>query len=546
MYLRSIAIENYRAIREARITLDRTTLLIGENDSGRTSVIEALMLVLGAPADRFETRLKPAHFHRTPGGTPGGLRVQLRFQEQSPGDWRAPEEIARVLTGGHGDRRALEFEFSASLDVATGRIAPSWRAPRATGPGGHLENSSGLLQLIRELVPVLWLRSGLLVDASDAPPAPRLKPDPLLEALELHHRNLVTGEAPDLEAELDLGARAASAVIEKHTSLFEGAAPMMGAMASDILKRRLVASTTAARHGGPAAGKIGMLLLLGAILQLTRRSVLPEGRPLLVLDNPESNLHPMTLASVWNLLERITWQKLITTNSGTLLGNAPLGSIRRLTRQEGTVREWFAPPGLLSREDLRRVAYHVRSRRASAMFARCWLLVEGETEFWMLPELARVLGYDFASEGIVPVEFAQCGLPPLIKLANCLGIAWQVLTDGDEAGDRYTATAQNAARRTHQEHAGARVAQIRERDIESCFWRHGYDDVVRRIAGATAPRTAARATIRKAIERTSKPFLALSLIEAVAERGPAGVPPIMRQVIESCVDLARTAVRARR
>ena len=43
------------------------------------------------------------------------------------------------------------------------------------------------------------------------------------------------------------------------------------------------------------------------------------------------------------------------------------------------------------------------------MFARCWLLVEGETEFWIMPELARV-GWISRQEGIVCVEFAQCGV----------------------------------------------------------------------------------------------------------------------------------------
>ena len=44
-------------------------------------------------------------------------------------------------------------------------------------------------------------------------------------------------------------------------------------------------------------------------------------------------------------------------------------------------------------------------RRASA---RCWLLVEGETEYWLMSELSRVCGYDLASEGVACVEFAQC------------------------------------------------------------------------------------------------------------------------------------------
>jgi putative ATP-dependent endonuclease of OLD family len=45
--------------------------------------------------------------------------------------------------------------------------------------------------------------------------------------------------------------------------------------------------------------------------------------------------------------------------------------------------------------------------------------------------------------------------------------------------------------------------------------------------------------IRKALDRTSKPFLALTLIDAAAQRGPESVPPILRRVIEVTVALAR-------
>ncbi|XPE66402.1 DUF2813 domain-containing protein [Shigella flexneri] len=37
-------------------------------------------------------------------------------------------------------------------------------------------------------------------------------------------------------------------------------------------------------------------------------------------------------------------------------------------------------PSGLSTEDSRRISFHIRFNRPSSLFARCWLLVEGETE----------------------------------------------------------------------------------------------------------------------------------------------------------------------
>jgi hypothetical protein len=59
--------------------------------------------------------------------------------------------------------------------------------------------------------------------------------------------------------------------------------------------------------------------------------------------------------------------------------------------------------------------------------------VEGETEIWLLSELAQICGYSLRAEGVRIIEFAQCGQSPLIKVARDFGIEWHLLADGDEA-----------------------------------------------------------------------------------------------------------------
>jgi putative ATP-dependent endonuclease of the OLD family len=534
MYLRSLQIENYRAIRQGTLTFEETTALFGENDSGRSSVIEALALVLGAPGERFEERLQPFHFHRDPDGAVGPLRIRLRIGEETAGAWELPDCMKREFISAPKERRQFDFEFCAVLDAATKKIRHSWRMQAVGKPGRALVDKPEVLEWLRSLVPVLWLRSGPQAPASINDVGPE---DPALRALGEHYRNLMSGNAPDLIMELEAGARAAQEVLSQYRKAFAGAGPLMSAMAADVLDRQQAAKTGI--PGTTAAHKLGVLLLLGAIQQLGRRLSSAQAKPVLIVENPESNLHPMTIAAMWRILERITWQKVIATNSGTILANAPLGSLRRLTRSEGEVVEWSVPPRALSKDALRRISYHLRSRRASAMFARCWLLVEGETEYWILPELARLCGYDFAAEGVACVEFAQCGLRPLMRLADHLGIAWHVMADGDDAGRSYAETGMSSKGRGSVR--AGQVTMLRERDIEHCFWHNGFSDAIRKVAypGGTVRGGSPSATIKKAIERTSKPFLALSLIEAVARRGPESVPQALRQVIDSSIELAR-------
>ena len=56
-------------------------------------------------------------------------------------------------------------------------------------------------------------------------------------------------------------------------------------------------------------------------------------------------------------------------------------------------------------------------------------------------ELVRQCNYHFASEGVKVIKFAQCGLNPLLKFANSMGIEWHTLVDGDNAGKQYAGAA---------------------------------------------------------------------------------------------------------
>ena len=106
------------------------------------------------------------------------------------------------------------------------------------------------------------------------------------------------------------------------------------------------------------------------------------------------------LALAWGLLEQLPGQKLLlTTNSGTCSPPLPLNQVRRLVRRQQDILCHQLGGERYSSDDLRKIAFHVRINRPMSMFARCWLLVEGETEIWLLSELAQICGYSLRAEG---------------------------------------------------------------------------------------------------------------------------------------------------
>src|SRR3954454_23092968 len=90
MLLRSVRIENFRAIRCATISFDATTVLIGENDCGRSSIMEAIALALGWNCSAGEFSFQPFHTHRrtaNPGAPAPRISIALEFCESAPEEW---------------------------------------------------------------------------------------------------------------------------------------------------------------------------------------------------------------------------------------------------------------------------------------------------------------------------------------------------------------------------------------------------------------------------------------------------------------------------
>jgi putative ATP-dependent endonuclease of OLD family len=556
VFLSELNVENFRGVRRGHLSFDETTVLIGENDCGKSSLLDALAHVLD-PTDGGPPRFAPQHFYR-PGGaadtSPAGpIRIELVFRERRAGEWDIPElaALGALLTGQPPGARRLSLRVIAAPPEGADAGPVDWeiRAPGAAGQPSR--NDPALLAAIQTLNPLIQLRGGLVAIATtDACPpvaeagTDRAEMEALAREVEAHYRAVIAGASPQLERELEEGFKAARALLEQRAVAFHSGGSLSRLALAEVAGRP--ANGTGRRRQAfhsSSAERLGVLIFTAAVLRHLPAGRTRHARPIAVIEDPEAHLHLMTLASVWGLLDNFDVQKIITTQSETLLAAAPLLSLRRLTRYEGVVRQWRVHDGALKPDELRKLTYHLRARRGEASFARLWILVEGETEFWMLRELGRIAGYDFDLEGIACVEFAQCGIPPLVKAARELGIEWHLLTDGDTAGLSYVEKAR-ALLRGHP--PDDRITALPEHDIEHCFYDNGYAAVYQRAAGLrVSPRHTAPAknVIHRALQRWSKPYMALQVILAASEPASPGVPPTLRQMVETCVRLAREAPR---
>jgi putative ATP-dependent endonuclease of the OLD family len=562
MLLRRIEVENFRGLRSAVVELDETTALIGENSAGKTTLLDAVAICCSGRDDRVTLEVRD--FRQAEQSPPSeSLGIALTF-DGTDAEWaeqiRAP--FRPFLRPGAPGRRIIRLEVSGRRHPERNAVEASWTF--AGDEGLSSGPQPGLLAAWRRLTPMLRLRAnryveqdprGIAAVAAAGGVEVAAATDPVAQQLTQQIRLIydrLTGASDIQDDELRRGLDAADAYLGAHgpfrrAPIWPGPPSMSDLAETPAPSARGTEPMISSIKQGRGTRGLAFLGLIGAILEAKERHSLPEeAQPLLVLEDVEAHLHPMTLSAMWELISKLPAQKILTTNSGELLAAVPLRSIRRIVTDRFGTRVYRVDADRYSVDDLRRIAYHVRINRASALFARCWLFVEGETEAWLLPELAQIRGYDFPSEGIRCVEFAQSGLRALLRLANDLGIEWHLLADGDEAGHNYVMAARAHLKGRPIED---RITMLEEPDVEHCLFHHGYAGVYRALAGVPLPGARGRrhrerptAVISRAIHARSKPGLALAVLEAANGPDAPGVPGQLRSLIETTVRLARPAV----
>ncbi|SVL48239.1 OLD family ATP-dependent endonuclease [Klebsiella pneumoniae] len=548
MLLERVEIVGFRGINRLSLMLEQNNVLIGENAWGKSSLLDALTLLLSPEFDLY-------HFVRDdfwfpPGDIQGRehhLHIILTFRETEPGRHRVrrfrPLQRCWVPCddGYHRVFYRLEGELAEDDSVMTLRSFID-----GEGEALVLEEIDELARHLVRLMPVLRLRDARFmrrIHNGTVPHSPQI--EITARQLDFLSRELVSHPQNLSDGQIRQGLSAMVQLLEHYFAEQSSAQTRHRLMRRrshdeqrswrylDIINRMI-------DKPGGRSHRVILLGLFATLLQAKGTVRLDRGaRPLLLIEDPETRLHPIMLSVAWHLLNLLPLQRVTTTNSGELLSLTPVEQVCRLVRESTRVSAWRLGPGGMNAEESRRIAFHIRFNRASSLFARCWLLVEGETETWVINELARQCGHHFDAEGVKVIEFAQSGLKPLIKFARRMGIQWHVLVDGDEAGKKYAATVRgllNNDRELERDH----LTSLPALDMEHFMYRQGFDDVYHRVAQIpdNVPMNMRR-VITKAIHRSSKPDLAIEVAMEAGRRGVDAVPTLLKKMFSRVLWLAR-------
>lgn len=553
LQLISLEVTNFRAIKHALLDFDQITLLIGENDLGKSTLMEALSAVLNPKLDDKLPEFTHFHFYKDPEKEVAEKKLQIKLLVQLQNDVRLNEfkELELILVKSEEElKKEPKLEVSFVSKLSGSDSTTEWSCTNLQS--GAVTKDPRVLAVIRRIMSVIHLRFGILTGFLniEEPIEDDTRGDTDHE-YQLRHQiyasvnEILLGTTQDTNTSVNKGFQAVEALIKHYGQPGEelkkedGLALRIREILQMVALSEKESMVDTLKRFHRLTEKLAALMLVHALLSSSPKKFEKYSRPLLIFEHPEAFLHKTTLATISILLSRIRWQKIITTNSGLLLSRVPLKSIRRLRRKQGLIKVNNINSQLYTNEDLRRLSYHLRAKYSAASFDRFWILVEGESEYWIIPHLARIMSYEFLQEGISVIDFAQSGLTPLLKYATDLGVGWHVLIDGDEAGQRYEKRIQDFAIKRNIKNP---TTKLKQKDIEHLFWHNGFKkEYIKAAQRLNFPENENKPglTIRRAIKNNSKPFLALSIIEAIAAQGPASIPDTLSQMIETCIEQAR-------
>lgn len=461
--IKEVRVSNFRCLRNVRVMLGQTTVLLGENNSGKSSFIEAVHSAIGA--GRRELTPEDIFLDGSETAAPKERKITIDLLVRPTDD----------------DGKDIESfpEGSFWLDLWGNGIGQDDNDNDFLGLRTELywseERDDYLIErkYLKEWLPDddKWLKSK--INESAGTPS-RLQIEPMslfvMDAKrdiqeELQFRSsfwnklvrdlkLPSDETRRLEGVLsDLN----KSVVEKSTVLSHietelrdlqrtivcepkrvGIVPLPGKI-SDLSKGMDISFATKgaqafpiSRHG-MGTRSLAAILVFRAYSSWSHKTAGVETlHPFLALEEPEAHLHPHAQRALFDLIRKIPGQRIVSTHSPYIAEHAAIPELRYFRKDGAESKVAEIDQTSLSPSDLKDIERWVFKTRGDLLYARAIVLCEGPTESIALPILAEEFWQVPASAlGISFVHVEGGKYLPFVRLAQTLNIPWYILSDGE-------------------------------------------------------------------------------------------------------------------
>ncbi len=338
--LNSIRIKNFKAIRDSKaIKLSPLTVLIGNNGSGKSSVIEALEMLQSIALHGFDQPIEEWHGFEHIWNQAASHELTPRIRDQK----RLPNPMVLGIDGNFQEKK-VKLELDMSLEPTKNRMAIRYKSnigsPGLTG--GTFPNDT--YDALFDKMQFLKLQPYSMFE-----PVPQ-KRTPGKIKLAKNGSNI----AEYLQSIWDKDVMAFDGIIDTLKYVLPYADDLKPNITTE-LERKIYLLLS---EKGIPVNLPGWLLSTGTVRILALLSVLrhPEPSPLIVIEEIENGLDPRTIhllvEEIRSFVQEGAGQVLITTHSPYLLDLLPLSSIITVERNaqgapvfkrpsdEGDLKKW--------------------------------------------------------------------------------------------------------------------------------------------------------------------------------------------------------------
>lgn len=348
--------------------LGETTVFIGQNNAGKTAIIDAVRIVLTRRWGQRGTGFTENDVHRPePNSDPRTLppvTITLMMEEGGPNEWD-PDMVAALseIITIHADRarNVLTLRVTCAWNPEKEVFDPAWQFLDSAGEPLPERRRSINLTGFFGYMPLFWL--GALRDAADEFTPRSGHWGRLLRSVRIPAEL----EAEALRTLADLDAKIIAAdprltdianMIGEATRVAVGEGPGSArlntlplAMEEMLQRTGIVMRNEDLRpwlplgyHGQGLQSLAVIFLFQAAVLQQLAEAEQPGVEAVFAIEEPEAHLHPQAARTLWSRTQTLAGQRLMTTHSPYFVQHVPLRDLR-LVRLCGGQTQFSALPG---------------------------------------------------------------------------------------------------------------------------------------------------------------------------------------------------------
>lgn len=408
--------------------------LVGENDSGKTAVIDAIKLVLLTQSNEY-IRPVDEDFHRYDDGT-----VALEFRIDCTITDLSPNEMKNFIEYLTGDRDNPTFQLHYRAWREGHKIFQELRA-------GNVDDGVQVDGKARDLLKVVYLKP--LRDAEREMSSGRssrisqillshfafrgTEKHPVLEIMEKAN-NEINGYFKDDEKGkqiLQTICNNLNAFNDRHQSI------EARLETSDIrLKAILESLSLNVSEINPGLGELNLLFMAAELLLL--KDDTDGGIRLALIEELEAHLHPQAQLRLISYLQNVYCENdvqiIISTHSPVLASKINIKNLILMKNHNGYDLDYSSTK--LERNDYLFLQRFLDSTKANLFFAKGIIMVEGDAENILIPVIADIIGYPLEKYGISVVNVGSTAFLRYSRImirsdGSSIGIPVSVVTDCD-------------------------------------------------------------------------------------------------------------------